>query len=157
MELRKPLITELQLRVLHERVKPLMKLLKETFPNKSGQNAETAWRFPKMHKLLELGYNVFKWGMLLNTSCQSGERAHTSLTKKAYLQTNCTKPHKQMVERHLRRLGAKRRSENIELLIRKNPNHPLAWEGLDPKWREKRRFAANKAKRVIFDMYLTTI
>ena len=38
-----------------------------------------------------------------------------------------------------------------------NLNHPLAWEGLDPKWREQRGFAANKAKRVIFDMILTKI
>ena len=148
VELRKPIIPETQLRILHLRTRSVMKAIKEMFPRKTGQTEGKAWKFPKMHKLLELTYNVYKWGQLLNTSCQAGERAHTALTKKAYLKTNCKNSNKQMVEKYLRRVGAMRRSENVALLLEKNPNHRLHWKGLDPRWRWHRSLASNRAKRV---------
>ena len=83
-------------------------------------------------------------------------RAHTALTKKAYLKTNRKNSNKQimMLEKYLRRVGAMRRSENVALLLEKNPNHRLHWKGLDPRWRWHRSLAANRAKRVV-TWYLT--
>ena len=148
MELRKTIIPEPQLGILFRQVPKLMSAIKAMFPNKSGQKEESAWKFPKFHKLLELPYSVYKWGQLLNTSCQTGERAHTALTKKAYLHTNYKNPHKQMIEYYLRRMGVHRRTENLALLLKDQPNHRLAWKDLDPRWRSQRKLRANKAKRV---------
>ena len=142
------MISETQLTILQREIKLIMVALKDTFPRKSGQREDCAWKFPKMHKLLELGYNVYKWGQLLNTSCQTGERAHTSITKKAYLKTNYKNAQKQMVERYLRRAGSARRAENLAAFLSVNPGHRLHWEGLDPRWRKTRQLYASKAQRV---------
>ena len=73
MELRKPMIPESHLNTLQRQIRPIMQAMKEIFPEKSGQEVGKAWNFPKFHKLCELAYNIYKWGQLLNTSCQSGE------------------------------------------------------------------------------------
>ena len=151
MELRKPMITESQLNILHRQIRPIMNAIKEIFPNKSGQKVGPgkAWNFPKFHKLCELEYSIFKWGMLLNTSCQTGERAHTALTKKSYLKTNFKNSNKQMLERYLRRVGSLRRTEYAAKHIELNRNTSrLRWDSLDPRWRTRRQQTENKSARV---------
>ena len=148
MELRKPMIPESHLNTLQRQIRPIMQAMKEIFPEKSGQEVGKAWNFPKFHKLCELAYNIYKWGQLLNTSCQSGERAHTALTKKAYLRTNFKSPNKQMLERYLRRVGSLRRSEYVARYIQQNRNSSLNWNSLDPRWRTRRKLEGTKAARV---------
>ena len=146
-----PMITESQLNILHRQIRPLMNAIKETFPNKSGQKVGPgkAWNFPKFHKLCELAYSIHKWGMLLNTSCQTGERAHTALTKKSYLKTNFKNSNKQMLERYLRRVGSLRRAEYAAKYIELNRDTSrLRWDSLDPRWRTRRQLKENKSARV---------
>ena len=57
----------------------MMESLKDTFPEKSGE--DKAWNFGKFHDIIHLPLYIMLWGWIENTSGQSGESAHRELLK----------------------------------------------------------------------------
>jgi len=57
----------------------MMESLKDTFPEKSGE--DQGWNFGKFHDVIHLPLYIILWGWIENTSGQSGESAHRELLK----------------------------------------------------------------------------
>ena len=57
----------------------MMESLKETFPEKSGE--EAAWCFPKFHNVVHIPVWIMLFGWIENFSGQHGERSHRELLK----------------------------------------------------------------------------
>ena len=62
-----------------ERGRTMMKALKDTFPEKSGEASR--WSFPKFHNVEHIPLWIILFGWVENFSGQAGERAHRELLK----------------------------------------------------------------------------
>ncbi len=57
----------------------MMEMLKEVFPEKSGE--ANGWNFRKFHDIVHTPIPIMFFGWIETTSCQSGELAHKILLK----------------------------------------------------------------------------
>ena len=73
---------------LHRQSRILLDLLKDVFPEKSGQAGEGRWDFEKAHSIMHVCREIIMFGFRENTTAQGPESAHIANVKKIARQTN---------------------------------------------------------------------